>query len=649
MNRINLSLLFVLFISLFCSASAAEFGWFNVSGFEGWAEKETANPTDNKKIYVLPRLFGPTSFGQFGVNGPDTTKLLSISPDGSVVVKYHLSSNLKILPATFKEDVYKVISGSNPTTTALANYSVEFVRPRNLSFHLVANGKEIQIKQLNNSLSESDYKNEFSAVAFDDESYSYIKNGNFKIEAKYSFPYQQFSSVTLNLSETSITNIQVETFKQVIQSSSSSGGSLFLFNWRNTYVRNIERERTSSNSSSSYSSNLSIVLRDPDETILKILDEFMGSAKLTKEKFLENHRLLSEKAFAQNNPKLGDISKRYIEAVQNNDEAAQIDVLKAAAALAKGDVLSFMAAGIRFSDNSVYGNSTYLGIFNATISSENRQNYSAILIKTLDASFYQSIEDFGFIGQLIYQLEERQNFELFGTALPTPQMLNGSLLGYVKNNNLVNAVICLKKGADVNFSDFLGDTSLIIATRNQNQKVVELLLKNGADPNLKNRDGENSLIVAENDNNASISSLLNQYKDRKGKISLKIKKPAQVEFEQIAATLNTKKIDFVFEKNPTGEFITSNSVSLFPSKYNLLVSGQIKVFIQNSNNSQQSHFSMLQKGFTFQQYLNGLVYSKKLELFLPIKSINNVTNQYELEIVCGNFDCSQKFSDIFIP
>jgi hypothetical protein len=66
---------------------------------------------------------------------------------------------------------------------------------------------------------------------------------------------------------------------------------------------------------------------------MKILDEFFGFAKLLREKFIENHRYLTERAIAQNNPKRGDLSTRYIKAVEQNDSAGQLDVLKAARAL----------------------------------------------------------------------------------------------------------------------------------------------------------------------------------------------------------------------------------------------------------------------------------------------------------------------------
>lgn len=647
-----MKIIYTLFTILFlCSFTySAEFVWFNVNGFEGWAENSSETNTNKKKIFVMPRLYGP-DVQEFGMNTPDTTKLLVLKSDGSIVVKYQLRRDLNVLPSDFKRDVYKQIHNIENLTPAINNkianeYEVQFATPKNLQFSLLVGGKILQTIKTSSvtpAIVGAVYTNEFDGIAFDHENYSDIKNGQFKIEVKYLFPYAQFSSIDLNFVQSSHTKILVETFKQVIQQSSTSGGSFFIFDFRKTYVRNIEKERVSSNSSARYRSNLSITIREPDETILKILDEFMGATKLSKEKFIENHRYLTERAFAQNNPTLGNLSKSYVAAVERNDTAGQIDVLKAAAALAQGDVLSFIAAGVRFSDNSSSNNSTYIGGFRATIDSQSTENLSALIIRTADYEFTQLLDRFPSFEYLISQAESQLNFEVFRTVSPFPAQIDSKFLESVRTNNINTATFCLKKGASSNPDTYGGDTPLLLATRNRNLKMVEMLLRVGSDPNLKNRDGEDPMIVAQNDNLTSILALLNQYKDKKGKISLLIKKPAGVTFDNISVSLNNRKSDYIFEPN-SGNDLRSNVVPLFATNYLMTISGRVSFSIPREQMNSQIHNAILQNGFTNSPApwnAISFTYYKTITIYGSLKSVNGVTNEYSYEIVCSNFNCGQ--------
>ena len=67
----------------------------------------------------------------------------------------------------------------------------------------------------------------------------------------------------------------------------------------------------------------------------------------------------------------------------------------------------------------------------------------------------------------------------------------------------------MEKGADVNKTNHMGETLLIMACRIENEMMVKYLVAYEADVNKENRDGETPLlIVCKNGNDAIVKYLV---------------------------------------------------------------------------------------------------------------------------------------------
>jgi ankyrin repeat protein len=637
MKKINFLVFTLLFVFLLVQkTNAAEFPWFNINGLEGWAEISDNMSTD-KKINVLPKIYGPSGVGYFGGPSINTTDLIAVKPDGSIIVKYLILSDPAALPKEFKENVYNQIKGSGYPITLqnLNNYQLNFVKASNIIVSLVVNGNVVQSKNFGGGIISSRYTGEFN-INYDSDYYSEIRNGQFKIEMNFAFPYTNFSGLTINLNQTAINRIKVESFRQVIQQRSTSGSSFLIWDFRRTVVRNIEKERISSNVTSQYVSNIDIVLRDPDETTLSILDNLLGVTKLSKEDFIKRHEALTLQAFAQNNPKLGDLSKRYVEAVKNNDEAKQLDVLKSLVALQSGDIATFIATGVRFSESSVSGNSTYVGVFEANITSTNIENYTSKVIKTIEYNYTTMIEDFSLMSHVILQAELSQRMNLFGSMYPTSEIVNFKLLESVNSNNLINTKLCLANGGNPNY-ETLDKSLLSIAIEKNNIEMVRLLLKNGANPNTKNIYGETPIILASNNNQLNIVQLLNEYKDKFGKIKLVIHNQQGVSLENFKLSIDNKAKDVSISIKQM-DLLKTEEITMYPNRYNISFSIIASFLISHNQWNNNTHYRLLNNGFSFKSTPDGIIYSKNIIIYDNIKVINNVSNEFKYKIVFDSFN-----------
>jgi ankyrin repeat protein len=84
----------------------------------------------------------------------------------------------------------------------------------------------------------------------------------------------------------------------------------------------------------------------------------------------------------------------------------------------------------------------------------------------------------------------------------------------VVNYNLVEVTKkLLEIGIDLECTDILKNTPLIIASKNGNLDIVKLLVEHGANIEHTNENGYNAFMVAIMNNNSIVSSYLKKYKD----------------------------------------------------------------------------------------------------------------------------------------
>ncbi|MWB92927.1 hypothetical protein GON26_00980 [Flavobacterium sp. GA093] len=650
----------ILFFTLSQSYScrAAEFPWFNIKGFEGWVEY-TTNISAERRINVLPKLFGPSGIGEFGGANVDMSKLISIKSNGDLVIKYLVLSSPSKLPANFKEDVARSIiqSGFNPTgfnANSLHDYQIVIPKITNIVATLIVDGVAVRTASLGNTFTSSEFIGEFRFNQ-DDDNYAAIYNGDFKIVLEYKFPYQNFSSLSLKLSQSSLTNIKVDVFREVIRKAKSSGSKMWFIDTRKQTIKTIEKERISTTASSTFSSNVDIVLRDPDETILAQLESLLGYQQISKAELLNRHQQLQTIALASGNLKLGELSEKYIKALNSNDEPGQIDILASLAALQKGDILSFFASGVSVMQNSSSTNYTYTASVETSINTESSDFYTTTVIKTIDYNYHVEITDFPYLKFAIQNAENTKIVEVFGSPTPSILQINDALLNSVETNNLINLKYSILKGGDPNFREPVDYNPLLnIAILRNRAKLVSELLISGANPNLDNRHGENAILLAENSANLEIKTLVSNYKNRSGVTNLKINLDNRFSISDISLNLNGRVVGYKPKYDPEKFTWSIENIKEYPALYNMNAIITIWTIVKPEQNNQIQHNKFISAGFISNYSNSGYTYTKQLTLFDRIKIINGGSNTYNYQFYFDpiNFSMTEingKSADAYKP
>ncbi|KIC61146.1 ankyrin repeat domain-containing protein [Chryseobacterium taiwanense] len=636
---------------------AAEFPWFNVQGFEGWVEY-TTNTSADRRINVLPKLYGPAGVGEFGGANVDPSKLVVIRPNGDIVIKYLILSSTAKLPMDFRTNVAKSIIGngfkpSGFDQTGLDNYQLVIPKIKNITVKVIIDGNVIKQETLGNTFTSSEYTGDF-LFKTDDENYSNIYNGDFKISLDYEFPYETFSGLSLKIDQTALTNIKVEAFREVIRKAKSSGSKMWFIDTRKKTIKTIEKERISTSSTSSYTNNVDIVLRDPDETILKHLDNLLGYVPLSKNDFISRHAQLQATALAASKPELGKLSAEYVKATEDNNEPAQIDILASLAALEKGDILSFFASGVSFKQSSTSASYSFSSILETSVSSTESNFYTMNIIKTLDYSYRTQITEFPHLNFAIQNSQNNRNFEVFGTLMPNINQINAVVLSSVQSNNLTNLRYALLKGGNPNVREPIDlNPALNIAVSQKRTQIISELLKSGANPNLPNRHGETAVSLSSDVGDINIRAMIRSWEERKGQTKLSIGLDPKFAISNVSINFNGMVKNFKPEYDAANQTWFTKAIEEYPCLYNMNAVITLWTKVETQYNSQTLHSTFLNAGFTATYSTTGYTYTKMVPIYDRIKIINGGNNSYNYNLIVSQnlyiSEANGKTNDIFTP
>ncbi len=567
------SILLILIFHPWQTATAAEFPWFKVNDYyEGFVEFNDGESTI-RKIYVLPVLGTPgTAFFHdkpwvFGETSYDNG--IDLVDNGDAFLNFKIITNNDCLPKDFKEKVLSYISGNGFNTSKyktlnIDQYIVQFIKPQNIKVALSIDRKEFASKIYSGILG-ANYRDKFQIP----EKYiNEIRKGNYDLQISYDFPYQTFSSLTINIDEKMLTNIKIETYRQLFQQSSSVTNGFFFIKWRENTQRTIESNRVSMNATNENTSRIEIVSRDAKPEMEERINTMLGFATITKNQLIAQHTASMNYALNSNNMQLGDLHRKYIDAVKSDDLPSAFDVAKSAAALASGDVLSFIASGIAFSEAHSNTFSNFIGVKNIAIQSNASSTYNELSIATSKA-LYNSM---GFKPESMktafdFAFNQRNStIEGLGTSYITSIMWSTAFLNSVKNNDTISLKYLIKYFIPIAKRNAVtidqGNSALHIAVAKENLNLIRLLLDFGVNSKLKNRYGETAEDIAIKKNRVDIVQLLNQNSSRSGKIEIEYSMPKGYKIQSISYYP-------LYLNNPNGTTDMMNNLNINSNKFSI--------------------------------------------------------------------------------
>lgn len=518
-------------------ASAAEFPWFKVrDSYQGFVEFIEGNQT-TRNIYILPVLgIAGTAFYQdkpWGFSAPTSNTGLQIDENGDCYLNFKIHTNNDHLPDDFKQEVINHITGKGFSMAkyknlSSANYLINFIKPQNIKVSLYIENKLFDSKVYSGIL-DGNFRDKF-LVSF--SNLNALRLGNFELKIEYDFPYQKFSSLSINIKEELLTKVKIDVFKELIQQSSSSSGGFFIWKWKQQTHRVIEKNRVNFEASNSDASDISIVYRDATPEMMERISTILGFYATTKAQLIEAHKAAYNAAMNNGNTNLGNLHKNYAEAVQADDISKSIDVLKAAAALSEGNLFMFLASGVAFSDAYSSSYSSFHGIKKVDIKTTATAAYNEVMINTVTSKFLGT----GFkpvnLKDAINDAYRQKNVSIFNTPSYLPLYTTTWVEPFFQA--VINSDLKTTKYLTTYFTPIAQvnairegtfNTALHIAAQNGNYELVEQLIKFGVNLKLKNRYIETAKDIAIEKGFTNIVSLLQAKENELGTVEVEFNLP----------------------------------------------------------------------------------------------------------------------------
>lgn len=615
---------------------AAEFPWFKVmDSYQGYVEFVEGSQT-TRNIYVLPVLGLPgTAYYHntpWGFSAPTAKTGIEIGDNGDMFLNFKIHTNNDHLPASFKQDVINNIAGtgfdfSKYATVGQGNYLVTFIKPQQTKVTLFIDNEEFQTLTLNGIL-DANYNGKFRIPA---DKLNLIRLGKFDVKIEYDFPYQNFSSLSINIKEELLTKIKIDVFRELIQRSSSSSGGFFIWKWKQQTHRVVEKNRVNFDASNSNKTDISIVYRDPTPEMLERINTVLGFYSTTKADLVKAHSDAYVKAMTSNNLALGDLHKRYIDAMQADDIGKSIDVLKAAAALSDGNLFTFLASGVAFSDNSSSSYSSFHGIKRVNISTTSKIAYNELMISTVNARLTTSGFKTANSGQAINDAYRQKNMAIFNIQSYQPLYTSNWVPAYfqaVINNDLPTIKYLTSYFTPVAQVNALNgnnqNTALHIAAQNGSMDMVRQLVEFGVNPKLKNRYEETPRDIALSKGHSAVAAYLQSKESNVGTARVKFELPLGFILESVHYYgLELPYMEGLDLRDKVKVFYTNNiSFDYFAGIY------QISFFVNYRNPEGIQQSSQITNIFKIRA--NGIVNYTENLIFRP--DIQSLTNNASINL-----------------
>lgn len=521
-------LIILSFILIVMESKASEFPWYKYEQFQGWVE--TTNSSTNY-IYVLPFVISPGSelwsipkqnFQQVDINITTDMEGFEITNDNKVKFGYKIISTADYLPTNLKQEIYK------QTNINVDNHFYSFVKVKKVAVFLEIGKDVFEKKMYNSELVSGDFIDYFYIDIDDYNTINKIRNGDFRFRIEYEFPYNNYSSLELEMTEESISNLWVNSFKQITKRVHRSGGRFLFLDWSRAAQSVRINENFNSNENTEINNKISVVLRDANPEMQKRFEAIIGQETLSESEIIELHMKAAIDARNNGKPSLADAHTRYVEILKLGDQASVSGKMtEKLLSLVDSDILSFLMSGVKMSTSSSNTYFRYNSSISASVNTQLKKEYKEYWLNSCALSYSANSITTGNISNMFDRVEQSTNMKVFGVqrmASISKEQWIRAVIKAIENRDIQTVNYCF----DPKFGDLYqlinpnqvidSDGNIILhkAIETRNLAIVKKLLDEGADPNKKNRFQESSIDIAEENNLIDVLGVLDQYRNLNG-------------------------------------------------------------------------------------------------------------------------------------
>ncbi|WP_156420492.1 MULTISPECIES: hypothetical protein [unclassified Sphingopyxis] len=243
-------------------------------------------------------------------------------------------------------------------------YDVSLATLNELNLDLIVDGEVAATQSYNGSLIGNDAAPlKLTLRSPDIFTCNRIVAGDYSVVARYRFNDTQTATINAQFDVTESLNQFIEETQKATTKSKSSGWKVLGIGSRKSKIkRSLETTMTVDGSANTIE-NTTIVMNDANDAMIAEFENVFFP-QLSKANVVTNHLAAAAEAAQANNPALAKAHTDYAAALTNGSEHLETDAVGAAAALAKKDYATFLAKGVRASNN----NDTRTDNFRRTVS-----------------------------------------------------------------------------------------------------------------------------------------------------------------------------------------------------------------------------------------------------------------------------------------
>ncbi|WP_143295497.1 hypothetical protein [Burkholderia pseudomallei] len=290
------------------------------------------------------------------------------------------------LPPQVQQRVVQDVSGYNASLQAqvaaenAANgYAINLVSPQDLTIQLMINDDVVVERRFPGNLLGN---GQLPPLSLDGRApidvRQRIRNGDLSdVLVRFQFQDSSLGSVQATFDSQQIINNFVHEFQQQVSSASSMGFDFFIFSHRDTIVRQSLTSQLQQNLTNVQNSKFAILMDNATEDQISLF-EHNFFPDTTANQAITDHLKAAADARTRGDQALAKAHEDYAKFLQTGDKQTGINAVAAAAALASGDVLDFLASGVRFSSSNVGGNVTYNRVVQTSAEIDQHRRWSDV-------------------------------------------------------------------------------------------------------------------------------------------------------------------------------------------------------------------------------------------------------------------------------
>jgi len=248
------------------------------------------------------------------------------------------------------------------------NIKPQSVNIDNLELTIIVDAEPVATRRISNTfIPASGTLPELVVKNMTPKIYRKILNNDYEIMIGFDFKDARVSTIDASISLSTVMDNYINETQVALSQSKNKGWGIFNFGSRKSALSQNVKTDVNQKTSTTTTANTVIVMNDADEGMIKLFENDFFPSIDSKQSVIDYHLKGYEVAKSDGNENLANAHLKYIEMLKSSDPKVETDAAAAAAALSKKDYATFVAKGMRFTQDKTNAKTSYHRILSSSV------------------------------------------------------------------------------------------------------------------------------------------------------------------------------------------------------------------------------------------------------------------------------------------